>query len=442
MILLTNAVHPHRGKSLTSLRGRVATIAAAAYGYTSREVKLTGYNETNVGAGVHREIIVNGNVMTGLDVLAAENFAPLAGKHIGLITNHTGRSRDGKRNIDLMLAARVDVKRLFSPEHGINGIEDQENVANATDKATGLPVVSLYENGKRRLSPENLAGIDTLVFDIQDVGARFFTYSCTMIYAMEEAARQHVAFIVLDRPNPITGVHVEGPVLEKDLESFVGCAEIPIRYGMTLGELANMINGERHLGLDLTVIKMTGWDRGMWFDETGLPWIDPSPNMRSLNAALLYPGIAMLEYSSNYSVGRGTDAPFEQVGADWIDGRKLAELLNTRRTPGVRAYPTSFRPVASNFKGKTIQGVRFVITDRNVFDSTRFGVVLAWALETLFPGKIEWNVDRSLIGDGRIVQAFAQKQSPDATIAVLTDEIAVFEQRPERWLLYPPSSQK
>ena len=441
VILLTNSVHPHRGKSLSSLRSRVATVAAAAYGYTSPMVKLTGYNETMIGAGVHREVAVNGDVMTGLDVLASENFAPLKGKHVGLITNHTGRSRDGKRNVDLMLAAGIDVKRLFSPEHGINGAEDQENVAGSADPATGLPVISLYQGGKRRIAPENLAGIDTLVFDIQDVGARFYTYTCTMIYAMEDAAKQHVSFMVLDRPDPITGVHVEGPILDQNLEAFVGCAEIPVRYGMTAGELAGMVNGERNLGLDLTVIKMTGWNRGMWWDETALPWIDPSPNMRSLNAALLYPGIAMLEASSNYSVGRGTDAPFEQIGADWIDGRKLADFLNARHTPGIRVYPTRFRPASSNFKGKTIEGVRFVVTDRNVFDSTRFGIVLAFGLETLFPGKMDWNVDRFLVGNSQIVQAFAQRQSPDVTVEELTDQLANFERRRERWLIYPQYSQ-
>ncbi|HZU28576.1 MAG TPA: exo-beta-N-acetylmuramidase NamZ domain-containing protein [Bryobacteraceae bacterium] len=436
VILLTNAVHPHRGKNLSSLRSRVATITAASYGYTSPEVALTGYNETMVGAGVHRIVAVNGAVMNGLDVLAAEHFAPLRGRHIGLITNQTGISRDGARNIDLMVRAGLDVKALFSPEHGISGTEDRENIGNSTDTATGIPVRSLYSGTTRTATPEMLRGIDTLVFDIQDVGARFYTYSCTMIYAMEEAAREHLRFVVLDRPNPITGVHVEGPVLDRDLESFVGCAEIPVRHGMTMGELANMVNGTRHLGLDLEVVRMTGWERGFWWDETGLPWVDPSPNMRSLNAALLYPGIAMLEYSKNYSVGRGTDAPFEQIGADWINGRKLADFLNAQWVPGIRVYPTRFRPTASNFKGQWIEGVRFVITNRNVFDSTRFGLELAYALETLFPGKMDWSADRSLIGNQAVLDALGRRQDPDITLERLVEQTRAFEKQRDEWLLY------
>ena len=240
-----------------------------------------------------------------------------------------------------------------------------------------------------------LDNVDALVFDIQDVGARFYTYSCTMLYSMEEAAKKHLPFFVLDRPNPITGVHAEGPMLDPDLQSFTGCFEIPVRHGMTLGELAAMANGERKLGLDLHVIPMRGWDRGDWFDATGLPWVDPSPNMRSLNAALLYPGIAMLEASPNYSVGRGTDSPFELIGADWIHGRELASFLNGRFIPGVRVYPTRFRPTASNFSGKTIEGVRFVITNRDTFDSTRLGLEVGYALNKLYPGKIAWQ-DKSL----------------------------------------------
>ena len=436
VILLTNFVHPHHGKSLSSLRGRVATIAAASFGIDAPGVKVTGYNETINGPGLHRMITPNGQVLTGLDELAKENFAPLRGKRIGLITNHTGLSRDGKRNIDLMQEAGIKVVAIFSPEHGIEGKEEQPNVANTKDRVTGLPVISLYQGATRRLSPEMLNGIDALVYDIQDVGARFYTYSCTMLSSMEESSKKHLPFFVLDRPNPITGVHVEGPVLDPDLESFVGCYEMPLRHGLTFGELAGMVNGERRLGADLHVVRMTGWDRGDWLDSTGLTWVDPSPNMRSLNAATLYNGVAMLEASKNYSVGRGTDAPFEQVGADWIDGRRLASYLNGRFIPGVRVYPTRFTPTASNFKGQTIQGVRFVVTDRDAFDSTRFGLELGSALEKLFPGKIPWDVNRFLIGNREVIRAEKAGEDPRSIVEKMQDSVAQFVERRRKYLLY------
>ena len=437
VILLANSVHPHRGKSLTSLRGRIATIAAASFGITAPAITLTGYNETIVGPGLHRVVEPKAEVLTGLDVLAEENFARLAGYRIGVITNHTGLSSNGKRNIDLMLAAGIKIAAVFSPEHGLAGTEDQENVADSKDPATGLPVISLYAGPTRRLTPPMLEGVDALVFDIQDVGARFYTNSCTMLSSMEEAAKKHLPFYVLDRPNPITGVHVEGPLLDRDLESFVGCFEIPLRHGMTLGELANMANGERNLGLDLHVVAMRGWDRGDWFDSTGLPWVNLSPNMRSLNAAILYPGVAMLEASKNYSVGRGTDAPFEQVGADWIHGRELAAFLNSRYIPGVRVYPTRFRPSSSNFAGQLIEGVRFVLTDRNAFDSTRLGLELGYAFEKLYPGKIPWDVNRFLIGDHEVIAAGKSATDPRTTVQKMQDDaLASFVKRREKFLLY------
>ncbi|HLK18173.1 MAG TPA: exo-beta-N-acetylmuramidase NamZ domain-containing protein [Bryobacteraceae bacterium] len=436
VILLANSVHPHRGKSLTSLRGRIATLAAASFGILAPGVSLTGYNEAIVGPGLHRLVEPKAAVMTGLDVLAEQNFAPLAGKSVGLITNHTGLSRDGKRNIDLMFAAGIKIRTVFTPEHGLAGVEDQENVADTKDKTTGIAVTSLYDGPTRRLTPKMLSGIDALVFDIQDVGARFYTYSCTMLSSMEEAARHHLPFYLLDRPNPVTGVHVEGPILETDLESFVGCLEIPVRHGMTYGELANMATSEKKLGLDLHIVTMRGWDRGDWFDSTGLGWLNLSPNMRSLNAATLYPGVAMLEFSKNYSVGRGTDSPFEQVGADWIRGRELAAFLNGRYIPGVRVYPTHFRPTSSNFAGQLIEGVRFVVTDRNSFDSTRFGLELGYALESLFPGKIPWEANRTLIGDRNVVTAGKNATDPRKTVQEMQDSLAAFLKRREKYLLY------
>jgi uncharacterized protein YbbC (DUF1343 family)/CubicO group peptidase (beta-lactamase class C family) len=436
VILLANSVHPHRGKNLTPLRSKVATIAAAAYGLQSPGVILTGYEETIVGAGLHREVARNTRVLTGLDVLAAANFGELRGKRVGLITNHTGLSRDGKRNIDLMNAAGIKLTAIFSPEHGITGKEDTSRIADSTDPVTHMPVYSLYQANRRRLAPEMLANVDALVFDIQDVGARFYTYSCTMMYALEEAAKSKRPFFVLDRPNPITGVHVEGPVLDTDLESFVGCFELPVRHGMTFGEIARMIDGERKLGAELHVIPMKGWERGDWWDSTGLAWVDPSPNIRGLNAALLYPGVAMLEASPNYSVGRGTDAPFEQVGADWMNGVEFAEHLNNQHVPGVRVYATRFTPSASNFSGKSIEGVRFVITDRNAFDSVRLGLEIAKGLAKLYPGRIDWAASRFLMGSHALLDALPANGTAQAL--QLQTEIAVkgFLDKRKPYLLY------
>ncbi len=437
VILLTNAVHPHRGKSITSLRSRIATIAAAAYGIASPSVKITGYDETIVGAGLHRKVNISTRVLTGLDVLEEQHFAPLRGRRVGLITNQTGVDREGRRNVDAMRDAGVDIRALYSPEHGMAGQQDQPDVANSADPTTGIRIWSLYRPDARRLTDSMLSGVDTVVFDIQDVGARFYTYSCTMVYAMEESARRHLRFVVLDRPNPVTGVHMEGPILDKDLESFTGCVEMPLRHGMTLGEIANMVNGQRHLGLDLQVIRLSGWQRGFWFDSTGLAWINPSPNMRSLNAALLYPGLAMLEASPNYSVGRGTDSPFEQIGAEWINGRHLADWLNSRHIPGVKAYPVRFRPDSSNFKNRTIEGCRFTITDRDEFDSTRLGLEIAFALRSLWPGKIDLEANRWLIGNRHVLQEMEDGTDPDSIVDELMDPLRAFREARRQYLLYP-----
>ena len=437
VIILTNVVHPKHGNSLTSFRGRIATAVAARYELqTSNTVAITGYNETISGAGVHRVIARNGETLTGLDVLEQQGFASLKGQRIGLITNQTGLDRQGNRNVDQMLTAGVQVTELFSPEHGITG-ENDSDVVSGRDSRTGLPVISLYQSPeKRRLSPESLRHVDALVFDIEDVGARFYTYSCTMLYALQSAGAAGKPFYVLDRPNPVTGTHVEGPVLDRSLESFVGCYDVPLRHGMTFGELAAMANGELRWGAQLHVIKMMNWQRGDWYDSTSLTWVNPSPNMRSLNAALLYPGVAMLEANTNYSVGRGTDAPFEQIGADWMQGSAVAKLLNARFIPGVRVYPTRLRPSASIFAGREIEGVRFVITDREAFDSTRFGLELAVALNKLYPGKLDFEKCRFLIGSPGVVAGL--KNGTDAgTLWNLADkEAQPFEARRRPYLLY------
>jgi uncharacterized protein YbbC (DUF1343 family) len=407
VILLANSVHPHIRPAITSVRGRVATAVAAAVGVSAPGVSITGYNETLRGAGLHRVVARNATVLTGLDVLASQKFEPLAGRSVGLITNHTGVDRQGRRNVDLLLAGGVKVAALFSPEHGLSGAEDRPDISSTTDTVTGLPVWSLYSAAGRRPTAEMLKGIDVLVFDIQDVGTRFYTYMSTMGYCLEAAAAHHLPFFVLDRPNPITGTHVEGPMLDPELVSFVTYLPLPLRHGMTAGELARLFNASKPAGAELHVIAMRDWEPGDWFDSTGLAWADPSPNMRSLNAALLYPGLGMIEASKNYSVGRGTDAPFEQIGAEWIRGAELSAFLNARFIPGVRTYPTRFRPASSNFSGSLIEGVRFVITDRQAFDSARLGLEVVSAIGRLYPGKIVLEDNRWLIGNRQAIQLLA-----------------------------------
>jgi uncharacterized protein YbbC (DUF1343 family) len=411
VVLLTNSVHPHQRKAITPLRGQVATIAAES----------VGYRETR----------------SGLDVLEQNDFRIFRGKRIGLITNQTGVDRLGRRNVDVMKAAGVDIVALFSPEHGLAGVEDRPNIGDAVDTVTGIKVWSLY--GKtRRPTPQMLRGLDALVFDIQDIGVRFYTYESTMHYAMEEAAKAKLPFYVLDRPDPITGIHVEGPMLDPDKLSFTGSFPLPLRHGMTIGELALLMNaGLMNAGnspnADLHVIEMTGWHREDWFDTTGLSWVNPSPNIRNLNEALLYPGIAMLEYSTNYSVGRGTDAPFEQIGADWIRGADLAGRLSELNIPGVRIAPTQFTPDSSNFNGKTITGVRFVVTNRDLFSSSQLGLAVAATLRTLYPKKIALDADQNLIGNAGVIQALETGKDPSPAANA---NLKKFMELRQKFLLY------
>jgi uncharacterized protein YbbC (DUF1343 family) len=419
VVLLANAVHPHERKAITPLRGKVATIVAAAIGY-----EKAGYEKASAANTTE--------TLTGLDVLERDNFRELQGKKIGLITNQTGIDRQGRRTIDVMRSAHVDVAALFSPEHGFGGVEDHENIADAVDRATGIRIFSLY--GKTlRPTAEMLRGLDALVFDIQDVGVRFYTYESTMIYAMEEAAKTKIPFYVLDRPNPITGLHVEGPMLDRDKVSFIGSWPLPLRHGMTIGELAQLVNGEGRLGADLHVVEMEGWTRDQWFDSTGLLWVDPSPNIRNLTAALLYPGLALLESSTNYSVGRGTAAPFEQIGAEWIRAGELRDRLQSMDIPGVRFYPVRFKPDSSNLSGKTVEGLRFVVTNRDTFSAARLGLAVAEALNALFPGKIDGEVNRKLIGNADVLGALAHGKDP---FAAMQNETAGFLTTRQKYLIY------
>jgi uncharacterized protein YbbC (DUF1343 family)/CubicO group peptidase (beta-lactamase class C family) len=436
VIILANSVHPAGHPSLTALRSKIATIAAASVGIETRGLTLTGYGETFAAAGAHREVERNAATRTGLDVMVERDFQPLAGKRVGLITNQTGVDRLGRRNVDLMRQAGIDVAALFSPEHGFAGREDRPAVPDATDPATRIRIYSLY-GATPRPTPSMLRGIDALVFDIQDVGARFYTYETTLVYAIEAAAQAGIPFYVFDRPNPIGGTHVEGPLLDAARTSFVGYLPgLPVRHGMTTGELARLANGERKIGAALTVVPITDWRRGDWFDSTNLPWIDPSPNMRSLNAALLYPGLCLLEAAKNFSVGRGTDAPFEQVGADFIGGRELAGWLNSRQIPGVRAYPTSFTPAESNFRGVRVEGVRFQVTNRELFDSTRLGLELAAALQKFYPGKIDFSVCKQLIGSDDVIRQLSDGEDARTIQQSFSDAVAGFLLVREKYLLY------
>jgi len=382
VIFLSSRVHPSGTGDVTALRGRVATVVASA---------ISGETDDRSSGSA-----VGTPVWTGLDVLGEEGFGRLAGARVGLLTNQTGRTRDGVATIDRLDAAPgVELVALFSPEHGIRGALDGP-VASSRDTGTGVPIHSLYGD-RRRPTTEMLRGLDVLVVDLQDVGARFYTYASTMAYVLEAAADQGLRVVVLDRPNPIGGTEVEGPILDEESIGFTGYFESPVRHGLTLGELARLFNTERGIGADLEVVAMRGWRRAAWFDQTGLTWVNPSPNMRNLHQALLYPGIGAIE-GGNLSVGRGTDTPFEQIGAPWIDGVDLARELNAQRLPGIRVYPLRFTPTSSRFAGELCEGVFFVITDRALFRPVRLGLELAATLHRLYGDRFDLDALAGLFG--------------------------------------------
>ena len=381
VVFLSSRLHPSGAGDVTALRGRVATVVASA---------VSGDPVSDSGA------VVETPVWTGLDVLREEGFQRLAGAHVGLVTNQTGQARDGATAIDLLAAVPgVELVALFSPEHGIRGVMDGP-VSSSRDTRTGLPIHSLYGE-TRRPTADMLQGLDTLVVDLQDVGARFYTYATTMAYLLEAAAARGLRVMVLDRPNPIGGVDVEGPILDESSTGFTGYFPSPVRHGLTLGELARLFNAEREIGAELEVVAMRGWQRESWFDQTGLRWVDPSPNIRNLHQALLYPGIGAIE-GSNLSVGRGTDTPFEQIGAPWIDGPELARELNTRRLPGVRVYPLRFSPHSSLFAGELCEGVFFIVTDRDAVRPVRLGLEVAAALYRLYGDRFDLDAVARLLG--------------------------------------------
>jgi uncharacterized protein YbbC (DUF1343 family)/CubicO group peptidase (beta-lactamase class C family) len=432
LIVLTNRVYPGGNGNSETVRDQVFALVAEATGRAT-PASLAGQSDFAEADGL--KAAARPRVRTGIEVLAARKFAPLADKKVGLITNHTGVDSNGRRTIDLIhKAPKVKLRAIFSPEHGLSG-QAESKVSSGRDAASRAPVFSLYGDTLRP-TPQMLKGLDALVFDVQDAGVRFYTYITTMGYAMEAAARQGIPFYVLDRPNPINASLVQGPVMDADLKSFTGYFPLPTRHGMTVGELARMFNEENKIGARLKVVSMTGYRRGAWFDETGLPWVNPSPNLRSLTQAILYPGVALVE-GSNVSVGRGTDMPFELLGAPWIKAQEFMEYLNGRKIPGVEFQPAAFHPDGSRYKNQVCYGIRVILTDRQALDSAILGIEIISALYRLYPQDFEIDKTLSLIGSRSVLQALKEGQDPRTISPAWQASLAQFRQLRSQYLLYP-----
>lgn len=431
-IFLSNRVHPDGKGNILTLQTELGTLAAQAVpGFDFNRVP--GALAPRPGVGPSSTTTAAPAVLNGIDVLVRDQFKPLRGLRVGLITNHTGQDQHRRSTIDLLhRAPEVKLVALFSPEHGIRGALDAK-VSDSRDQATGLPVYSLY--GERR-SPtrEQLQGLDVLVFDIQDIGCRYYTYVSTMGNCLEAAAQAGLRFVVLDRVNPINGIAVEGPV-HTNTPTFVAYHSVPLRHGMTVGELARMFQAERGWKVDLQVIPVEGWKRSMWFDETGLPWINPSPNMRSLTGAALYPGLGFHEAA--LAVGRGTDSPFQLVGAPYVNDRQLAQELQRESLPGVRFLPIHFQPTYSTFKDQACQGVAITLTDRDRYSPVDLGLAIARAFQRLYPNQFALDKLRSLLTDEPTLQGIRSGQSVAQMRAGWADALDRFKQRRARYLIYP-----
>jgi len=373
-------------------------------------------------------------VMVGLDVLEAERFVPLRGKHVGVITNHTGLDAQGRTTIDALThAPGIQVVALFTPEHGLGGNKD-ENVSSTKDPVSGLPVYSLYGE-TRRPTDDMLAGIDALVFDVQDAGVRFYTYTTTMALCMEEAAKRRIAFFVLDRPDPVGGEVVEGPVLDADKTSFTAYFRLPVRYALTIGELAQLFNQENNIQCDLHVIAMKNWRRNYFYEETGLRWLPPSPNLRTLKGSVLYPGLEILQ-NGGVSVGRGTEAPFEEFGAPWMHGEDVAARLNERHLAGVRFVAADFIPVAGLYAAERCGGVAIRVLDKRVVRSMTMGIEIASILRQLYPGHFDVQKMLFLVGNDRTIRQL-QDGIPATEIVKSWDaDLKTFEPMRRKYLLY------
>src|ERR1700685_314914 len=446
IIVLTNAVHPRGKGSAVAPRSKIATAVAAALPLTPAEKdalqseSITGYNEAETGA--RRVASRNGEVRTGIDVLKGRGFDLIRGtagkKKIGLLTNQTGVDSQGRRTIDVLSQAQgVSLGAIFSPEHGVTGSLDTTDIGNSKDAATGVPVYSVYgaTDASRRPSLEVLKTLDAVVVDIQDSGARFYTYETTLGYFLEGAVKAGIDIIVLDRPNPITGSLVQGPIADPGHESFTNYDSLPVRHGMTMGELAKMFNGEHNINAQLQVVPLEGWMRGDWYDSTGLAWVNPSPNLRSLTEATLYPGVALVE-GTNVSVGRGTDTPFELLGAPWIKGAELAQYLNARDISGVRFVPVSFTPTASTYAGQKCQGVNIMLVERNAFDAPELGVELASALHKLYPEQFHVERMLDLLVNQSTFDAISKGEDPRRVAEDWREPLEKFMQVRQKYLIY------
>lgn len=434
VILLSSRLHPDgKGHSPIALRHEVGTLAAAAL-----VDRTEPRDNATTGAGhevrIASEARAVGSVRCGIDVLAARGFDLLKGKRVGLVTNHTGRAESGESTIDVLRAAEgVELRALFSPEHGVRGELDRE-VDDSRDERTGLPIHSLY--GKtRKPTAEQLSELDVLVYDIQDIGTRFYTYISTLGLCLEAAKERGLPLVVLDRPNPLGGARCDGPVRGDGFESFIAFHALPLIHGMTVGELARLFNAERGIAAELVVVPCEGWSRDMLFDETGLVWVNPSPNMRSLTEALLYPGVGMLE-ATNLATGRGTDTPFERVGAPWINPVAFARALHDERIPGVRFVPIRFRPSERQYAGEECGGVFIQIVDRASFDPMALGFGMARVLRTLYAD--QWNADglRNFVADEATLARVAAKRPVEEIRAGWVEGLERFGQRRAKYLLY------
>jgi uncharacterized protein YbbC (DUF1343 family)/CubicO group peptidase (beta-lactamase class C family) len=446
IILLTNAVHPRGKGSAVALRTKVATAVAAALPLTVSEKEelrwksITGYNEAQTAA--RRVSNRNGTVLTGIDVLEAHDFALLRGttskKKVGLLTNQTGVDSHGRRTIDVLAQAPgISLDAIFSPEHGVTGDLDTTDVANTKDAVTGIPVYSVYgaTDAARHPPLEVLKKLDAVVIDIQDAGVRFYTYETSVGYFLEAAAQAGIEIVVLDRPDPVTGSFVQGPVSAPGHESFTNYFSIPVRHGMTIGELAMLFNAERGIHAKLQVIPMEGWMRGDWYDSTGLAWINPSPNLRSMTEVTLYPGVALIE-GTNVSVGRGTDTPFELVGAPWVNGRELSQYLNAREISGVRFVPVNFTPNSSNYANQKCEGVNIVSIERGAFDAPELGIELASALQKLYPQQFHIEKMIDLLLDQPTYDAIVKGEDPRHIAADWHDALEKFQAIRQKYLMY------
>jgi uncharacterized protein YbbC (DUF1343 family) len=415
-----------------------------------RAASITGYNERQSAA---RKLAArNGTVKTGIDILEETKFAALdpakngAPQRIGLLTNQTGVDAAGRRTIDVLAhIPGISLDAIFSPEHGVTGTLDTTDIKNAKDAATGVAIYSVYgtTDAARRPPLDVLQRLDAVVIDLADAGARFYTFATTTGYFLEAAAKAGIEVVILDRPNPITGSFVQGPVSDSDFdsnfknarESFTNYFPEPVRHGMTLGELAKMFNAERHIGARLNVVAMAGWQRGDWFDSTGLAWVNPSPNLRSLNEAELYPGVALIE-GTNVSVGRGTDSPFEVVGAPWIKSRELAAYLNGREIQSMRFVPIAFTPSAGNFAGERCEGVNLIVLDRNTLDSPELGIELASALHKLYPNGFKMERMADLLVNRPVFEALQAGEDPRRIAEDWQERLEEFVRLREKYLLY------